>query len=118
MMSIEKVEKPWGFEEIYAKTPYYVGKILNINPNHQLSRQYHKVKTETIRVLSGVLTLTISHNAATDELRTLQVGDVYHIEPFTIHRMSNLWTEVCQILEISTPELDDVVRLEDDYART
>lgn len=117
MMSIEIVSKPWGFEEIYIITPYYVGKVLNINPTHQLSRQYHKVKTETIRVLSGVLTLTISHNGATDEIYTLEAGMIYHIEPFTIHRMSNIGTEVCQILEVSTPELDDVVRLEDDYAR-
>lgn len=111
------IEKPWGYEEIWAETSSYVGKILHINEGHRLSRQYHNIKEETFRVLSGILTLEIGQG---EEMRTLQLppGESFHCLPGTIHRM------ICstgifhvEVLEVSTNHLDDIVRLEDDYKR-
>jgi mannose-6-phosphate isomerase len=112
------VQKPWGYEEIWAETQSYVGKILVIKPGHRLSRQYHNLKEESFRVLSGTLTLEIGEG---DTLLTLQLvpGDTYHCPPKTIHRMicDVKESKVVQVLEVSTNHLDDVVRLEDDYKR-
>ena len=110
------VEKPWGYEIIWAMADKYVGKILHINSGHSLSRQYHKVKEETIRVLSGSMNLEISNADNTQvQVFNLKSGDVFHISPQTIHRMVAL--EDTDVVEVSTPELDDVVRLEDKYGR-
>lgn len=110
-MSEKIIEKPWGFEIIWAKTDRYVGKILHINKSHRLSRQYHEKKEETIRVLSGILTLEIN-GVISDVLP----GYTCHIVPGMIHRMSAKAEDV-EVLEVSTPELEDVVRIEDDYMR-
>jgi mannose-6-phosphate isomerase-like protein (cupin superfamily) len=107
------VKKPWGHEEIWAETPKYVGKYLHIEPGHRLSRQYHEKKEETLRVISGKLLLEIG--AGSDMIQdTLSEGDVYHVNPGTVHRFCAT-TEKVVLVEVSTPELDDVVRLEDDY---
>lgn len=105
------VQKPWGYEIIWAKTDRYVGKILHIDKSHRLSRQYHEKKEETIRVLSGTLSIEIDGTTFTGH-----PGDTYHIPPGTIHRMSAQVDDV-EVVEVSTPGLEDVVRIEDDYMR-
>jgi mannose-6-phosphate isomerase len=110
----KKIDKPWGHELIWAQTERYVGKVLHINEGESLSYQYHRVKDETVRLLSGVLDMDVE----TDEERTtlrLVPGDSLHIVPGMKHRMTAV--EECDVLEVSTPELDDVVRLEDRYGR-
>lgn len=109
------VEKPWGHEEIWAETPKYIGKYLYIKAGHRLSRQYHEVKEETIRVLRGELLLEIGPEHDLLQMR-LDEGETYHVTPHTIHRFCAVDTDVI-LLEVSTPELDDVVRLVDDYSR-
>ncbi|MGH7817760.1 MAG: cupin domain-containing protein, partial [Candidatus Binatia bacterium] len=108
------VAKPWGYELIWAQTERYVGKILHINKGESLSYQYHRVKDETIRLLSGVLELDVESDGERRKLR-LAPGDCLHIVPLMKHRM--IAVEDCDVLEVSTPELDDVVRLEDRYGR-
>ena len=112
--SAQKVEKPWGYELIWAHTDRYVGKILHIKKGESLSYQYHVVKDETIRLLSGVLDMDIEIDGKADKL-TLKPGESLHITPGMKHRM--IAVEDCDVLEVSTPELDDVVRLEDRYGR-
>jgi len=114
-VALSRVEKPWGYELVWARTDRYVGKILHICRGEALSFQYHRVKDETIYVLSGVLDLQICREG--EERRTLHLreGDGYHIAPRLRHRM--IAVEDCDVLEASTPELDDVVRLEDRYGR-
>lgn len=114
LQSTQKVEKPWGYELIWAHTERYVGKILHIKKGESLSYQYHVVKDETIRLLSGVLDMDIEINGNGDKLRMMP-GDCLHITPGMKHRM--IAAEDCDVLEVSTPELDDVVRLEDRYGR-
>jgi mannose-6-phosphate isomerase-like protein (cupin superfamily) len=109
------VPKPWGSEEIFARTDKYVGKILYINANSKLSLQYHKVKTETIRVLSGTLHLITSNGQGFQDTY-LSEGDTVHITPGMVHRFCADEQPVV-LIEVSTPELDDVVRLEDNYGR-
>jgi mannose-6-phosphate isomerase len=114
----KKVEKPWGWELWWARTERYVGKILHVNKGHSLSLQYHRVKDETILLQSGrMLFETRGSDEPESTLRATEMkpGDVFHIKPGTIHRMNAL--EDCDIIEVSTPELDDVVRLEDKYGR-
>jgi mannose-6-phosphate isomerase-like protein (cupin superfamily) len=108
------VEKPWGFENRWAINEKYLGKILHINRGHRLSLQYHNVKDETIYVLSGVLSLHLG-----DDVVTLMEGESFHIKPGVVHRFEapKHGTDVV-LIEVSTPEIDDVVRLEDDYRRT
>lgn len=115
MADAHRVEKPWGHEIIWAHTNQYVGKVLHILKGHRLSLQYHKQKDETIYVLSGRLSFTVG--CAEDDLRVIvmEPGTRYHIQPGLIHRMEAI--ETTDILEVSTPELDDVVRLRDDYGR-
>ena len=109
------VEKPWGHEEIFAQTERYVGKILFIKAGEALSLQYHERKDETLRVLDGELELQVG--SADDALRAHRLGEgaVFHLPPGTRHRMTAVTD--CRLLEVSTPELDDVVRLEDRYGR-
>ncbi len=112
------VDKPWGSEYIWSHTDKYVGKILNIKGGHSLSLQHHEVKDETIMILSGRMLLRIGSTLqeAFDCVPLEMIkGDVYHITPGTIHKMIAL--EDVQVLEVSTPELDDVVRHQDDYGR-
>ena len=107
------VDKPWGSEKIWAKTDKYAAKLLHIEPNQRLSKQYHKTKDETIFVLSGTLTVLTNQHEVVTEVRE---GESFRIVPSLIHRFCA--DEFgCILIEVSTPELDDVVRLEDDYGR-
>ena len=112
--NVTRVEKPWGYELHWAKTDRYVGKIIHINAGHALSLQYHNRKDETIYVWSGRLLFEIQEG---ERLVKHEVGpgERFHVTPGTIHRMTAI--EDCDIFEVSTPELDDVVRLEDRYGR-
>ena len=112
-----RVEKPWGYELWWARTDRYVGKILHLRQGESLSLQYHHVKDETILLQSGRLLLETGAQGQREELRRIEMkpGDVFHITPGTLHRMTGI--EDCDILEVSTPELEDVVRLEDRYGR-
>ena len=116
MSETRRVEKPWGYEIWWARTDRYVGKMLHVKKGESLSLQYHRVKEETIRIQSGLLLLETAP-AEGQPLARLEMkpGDVFHIVPGTVHRMTGI--EDCDILEVSTPELDDVVRLEDRYGR-
>ena len=111
---VSRVEKPWGYELHWAKTERYVGKVLHIEAGHALSLQYHNRKDETIYLYSGRMLFEIERDGAL--VRTeLRPGDAIHVTPKTVHRMTAI--EDCDVLEVSTPELDDVVRLEDRYGR-
>jgi mannose-6-phosphate isomerase-like protein (cupin superfamily) len=112
-----KVEKPWGHELWWARTDRYVGKILHLRQGESLSLQYHNVKDETILLHSGRLLFETRGAHETGDLRRVEMkpGDTFHITPGTLHRMTGL--DDCDIIEVSTPELDDVVRLEDRYGR-
>jgi mannose-6-phosphate isomerase-like protein (cupin superfamily) len=109
------VNKPWGKEEIWAETPKYVGKYLYIDRGHRLSRQYHVKKEETIRVISGTLILEVG--VGPEHVLNLEPGDVYHVTPLTVHRFGAGVHDDVVLVEVSTPELDDVIRLQDDYSR-
>jgi mannose-6-phosphate isomerase-like protein (cupin superfamily) len=111
----ERVEKPWGYELVWARTDRYVGKILHVRRDHALSLQYHRVKEETIRLLSGRMRLETETAGGEREVRILEPGEGAHVRPGLRHRMEAL--EDCEVLEVSTPELDDVVRLADRYGR-
>lgn len=111
----QRVEKPWGYELIWARTDRYVGKILHIEAGQALSYQYHRVKEETIYVLRGKLTLHVSEDDSPPRVIVLSEGQVFHITPGLRHRFEA--KETVDLLETSTPELDDVVRLEDRYGR-
>ena len=112
--SVARVEKPWGYELHWAKTERYVGKVLHITAGHALSLQYHNVKDETIYLHSGRMLFEFEENGKLTKWE-MKPGDVYHVTPKTVHRMTAI--EDCDVLEVSTPELDDVVRLEDRYGR-
>ncbi|NBW12289.1 MAG: cupin domain-containing protein [Caulobacteraceae bacterium] len=116
-MKTRKIDKPWGHEEVWAETSHYVGKKLFISPRCRLSRQYHVQKEETFSVLSGEMLLEVGDpSLGTHRIIMMGAGDVFHCDPGTIHRMC-AGAEGCVVLEVSTPHLDDVVRLEDDYSR-
>ena len=112
------IEKPWGHEELWAQANRYVGKILFIKKGHRLSRQYHQVKEETIMVLDGKMILEEGPYNQGEEIErhALEVGDVFHVFPGTIHRFCAEESDV-RLVEVSTTEINDVVRLEDDYRR-
>ena len=114
-LPIKRVPKPWGYELIFAKTERYVGKILHVNRGESLSLQYHEIKEETLFVVAGELKLTIEVDGDRREV-PLRAGEAFHIAPRMIHRMEAI--EDTDVAEVSTPELDDVVRLEDRYGRT
>ena len=111
---MRRIEKPWGYEIIWAETERYVGKILHIDAGKKLSRQYHNAKDETFLVQRGQMQLEIGRGGEQKTLVLCEM-DRYHCPPKTIHRMIAL-TDV-DVLEVSTPELDDVVRIDDDYGR-
>lgn len=108
------MEKPWGYEIWFAVTDRYAGKILHINAGHQLSLQYHERKDETIYILSGAIDLELDEGGG---LRTFRLdrGQCQRIEAARRHRMRAV--SDADICEVSTPDLDDVVRLEDRYGR-
>jgi mannose-6-phosphate isomerase-like protein (cupin superfamily) len=113
---ITHITKPWGYEKIWALSDRYIGKILHINAGHELSVQYHNKKDETAYLLSGEIIYRVQRNGddVLDDVH-LKVGESYRIIPGTIHQM--IAVTDCDVLEVSTPELDDVVRLSDKYGR-
>ena len=111
-----KVDKPWGHEIRWAVNEKYLGKILYIKRGAQLSRQYHEVKDETIHVLNGVLIIELGQDPI--ETKILKEGESYRIKPTVIHRFRSPPDSYVKLIEVSTPEIEDVVRLEDDYGRS
>lgn len=113
---VTHVSKPWGHEKIWALSDRYVGKILHINAGHELSVQYHNKKDETIHLLSGTIVYRVQRGGEDelDDVR-LEIGESFRIVPGTIHQM--IAVTDCDVLEVSTPELNDVVRLSDKYGR-
>jgi mannose-6-phosphate isomerase len=107
---VRRVEKPWGYELQYALTERYCGKILVVRAGEQLSLQYHQVKDETVYLLDGRIEMEIDGS-----VETVEPGRAFHLGPGTVHRWKAL--EDSTVLEVSTPEIDDVVRLEDLYGR-
>ena len=108
------VPKPWGSELIFAENERYAGKILRLEGGHSLSLQYHERKDETIYVLEGEMSLSVQVDGQMREV-SLKSGDSYRIRPGERHRMRA--ERLCVFVEVSSPELDDVVRLEDAYGR-
>jgi mannose-6-phosphate isomerase-like protein (cupin superfamily) len=113
---VRRVEKPWGYELIFAHTDRYVGKVLHIAPGQALSLQYHERKDETFYVATGEIELAVEEAGVTVR-RALRPGQSYRVSPPTRHRMT-AGPEGCELFEVSTPEIEDVVRLEDRYGRT
>ena len=113
---VRRVDKPWGHEIIWAHTSQYVGKILHVRAGHSLSVQYHEVKDETVYLLSGEMKYWVKLDPAGElEEQRLRTGEAYRITPGTVHYMEAVTD--CDVLEASTPHLDDVVRLKDRYGR-
>ena len=113
---VTHVPKPWGHETIWAQTERYVGKILHINAGQELSVQYHNRKDETIYLLWGEIVYRVQRDGddILDDVQ-LQLGESFRITPGTIHQM--IAVTDCDVLEVSTPEVDDIVRLSDKYGR-
>lgn len=114
-VDVTMVPKPWGHEIIWAHTDQYVGKVLHIRAGHSLSVQYHNKKDETIYLLSGKMIYRVKNAAGELADAHLMAGDSFRNEPGTVHQMEAVTD--CQVLEASTPHLDDVVRLSDKYGR-
>lgn len=111
-----RVEKPWGHELIWARTGRYAGKILHVKAGHVLSCQYHHRKDETMHVLRGQLLLRTGSSVDTLVERPFGVGESVHIPAGLVHQIEAV--EDTDVLEASTPELDDLVRLSDRYGRS
>jgi mannose-6-phosphate isomerase len=111
---MRRVAKPWGHELIFAENDRYAGKILHLEGGHALSLQYHERKDETLYVLKGEVELLVEVDGKMTDIR-LRPGDAYRIRPGVRHRLRA--SADCDLVEVSSPELDDVVRLEDAYGR-
>jgi mannose-6-phosphate isomerase-like protein (cupin superfamily) len=112
---VKKVEKPWGHELIWALTDVYCGKLLFVKEGHSLSLQLHRQKDESWLVQSGRARLELGEEGGALSEEVVAAGAAFRFEPGTVHRVTAL--EDTTILEVSTPQLDDVVRLEDAYGR-
>ena len=113
------VNKPWGHENIWALTEKYVGKILHIKEGKRLSLQFHRKKEETIMVLEGTMELVLEEGSRREERKLImKAGDTYHISPMTVHRFSASQGTDVTLVEVSTTEIHDVVRLDDDHGRS
>jgi len=108
------VNKPWGHERIWARTDRYVGKVLHIKAGEELSLQYHEAKDETVHLPDGELVYRVKLGDSLDDVK-LKKGESFRITPGTVHQM--LAVTDCDVLEVSTPELNDVVRISDRYGR-
>jgi mannose-6-phosphate isomerase len=110
-----RVDKPWGWELVWAEAEEYAGKLLFVRAGHSLSRQYHREKDESWLVREGRATLELG---PVDDVEAIEIGpgDAFRYPPGTVHRLTAI--EDTLIVEVSTPQLDDVVRLEDSYGRT
>jgi mannose-6-phosphate isomerase len=114
-IDVRVVPKPWGHETIWASTELYVGKVLHIKAGHSLSLQYHHQKDETIHLLLGTMIYRVKVGDGPLEDVQLREGESFRNTPGTIHQMEAVTD--CDVLEVSTPHLDDVVRLTDRYGR-
>jgi quercetin dioxygenase-like cupin family protein len=110
-----RTDKPWGYELLWAQASRYAAKILRIEAGHRLSLQYHRLKEETLLLVRGRLVLELEGENGRMEYHEALAGQVFHIPPGRKHRLVAL--EPCDVLEVSTPELDDLVRLHDDFGR-
>jgi quercetin dioxygenase-like cupin family protein len=110
-----RVDKPWGHELIWAHTDRYVGKVLVIEAGQRLSLQRHEIKDESILVNAGRLRLYLEDDDGVVRVEELVAGDHRHVATGRIHRYEAV--ERTELIEVSTPELDDVIRLEDDFGR-
>lgn len=110
------VEKPWGKEIWFAYNKKYVGKIILINKGHRLSKQYHRFKHETLYTDEGKYLLEIHKREGVHLRKIMKKGSLVVIPPKTIHRLEAKFCNV-KIIEVSTPQVKDVIRLEDDYGR-
>jgi mannose-6-phosphate isomerase-like protein (cupin superfamily) len=110
-----KVDKPWGYELRWAITERYLGKVLHINKGEALSLQYHRQKDECQYILAGAIDMEVGPTESQMTTRRMRAGDTVHLTPGTRHRLTAV--EDTDIFEVSTPEIDDVVRLEDRYGR-
>lgn len=115
MQTVKRIDKPWGYELLWAHTADYVGKVLHIKKGHKLSLQYHERKEETVMLYSGRMTLVLEDEAGMLREIYVRAGEAYHIPAGRKHRMVAL--EDCEVLEVSTNHLEDVVRIEDSYGR-
>ena len=115
MEKAEIVNKPWGKEELLVVTKKYAMKKIYIRAGCRLSLQYHEEKEETIHVLSGILINW--HSESEDDYTVLNAGDTFHCPPQTVHRFGADATQDAILIECSTTELNDVIRLADDYNR-
>jgi len=111
-----RTEKPWGYELLWSQTAHYAGKIIHIDAGKRLSLQYHDAKHESVLVVSGTLLLHLGRGD-TARVVTLHTGESVDIPAGDVHRFAAPDDSDVEIIEVSTPELDDVVRLEDDYDR-
>lgn len=111
-----RVEKPWGHELWWAQTPHYAGKLLHVKAGHELSLQLHREKDETSYLLSGRMRLTRGPTADGLQEQEIGPGHAWRVEPGTVHSIAAIEDSV--VLEVSTPHLDDVVRLADRYQRS
>jgi mannose-6-phosphate isomerase len=109
-----KTEKPWGYELLFARTGKYAGKIMFVKKGHRASLQYHERKEETMYVFQGRLLMELECEGQMVKSE-VSAGACFHVTPLTKHRMTAL--EDTFMFEVSTPELEDVVRLDDDYGR-
>ena len=112
---VRRVNKPWGYESIWAHTDRYVGKLLHINAGHALSVQYHNEKDETVHLLRGTMIYRVADATGALTEVVFTEGQSFRNEPGTVHQMEAVTD--CVVLEASTPHLDDVVRLSDRYGR-
>ena len=111
-----KTEKPWGYELLFAHTPKYVGKVIFVKKGHRLSLQYHEKKDESMYIQAGKALLEIEGSDGSMVSIVAEPGHRVRIPPLTKHRLEAI--EDTTLFEVSTPELEDVTRLEDDYGRT
>ncbi|MCO4773879.1 MAG: cupin domain-containing protein [Deltaproteobacteria bacterium] len=112
---MRRIEKPWGYEIVWAETDAYVGKILHLDAGCRLSLQYHQVKEESLLVQSGEVLVTLEQDDGTLSQNELGPGATIHVAPGRRHRFQAVTD--CDLIEVSTPELEDVVRISDDYGR-
>ena len=117
MQTMTKIDKPWGYELLWARTGRYAAKVLYIRKGHKLSLQYHRHKEETMLLRSGRMQLILEDDHGVLREILVAPGEAYHIPAGRKHRMIAL-DEDCEVFEASTTELEDVVRVEDSYGRT
>ena len=116
MQPLTRIDKPWGYELLWAHTADYAGKVLHIKKGHKLSLQYHERKVETMFLYSGRMLLVLEDDTGVLREHHVSAGQAYHIPVGRKHRIVAL-DEDCEVFEVSTNHLEDVVRIEDSYGR-